>query len=46
MPGIVHVIYIPVILGIGIVLGWKYGAASVQNRWDTAEEKRRQREED
>lgn len=45
MPGIAHVIYIPLILGIGFILGWKFGGQNVQNRWDRAEEKRRLREE-
>lgn len=45
MPGVAHVIYIPLILGIGFVLGWKLGANAIQNRWDRAEEKRRLRED-
>lgn len=45
MPGVAHLIYIPIIVGIGIVMGWHFGTASVQNRWDKEEEKRRHRED-
>ena len=45
MPGVDHIIYIPLALGIGFVVGWRLGANSIQARWDRAEEKRRLREE-
>lgn len=45
MPGVSHIIYIPLILGFGFIFGWKMGANSIQNRWDRAEEKRKLREE-
>lgn len=39
-----HIIYIPLVLGLGIYLGFALGARSVRRAWD-AEERRRQREE-
>ncbi|MCA9555597.1 MAG: hypothetical protein KC933_36545 [Myxococcales bacterium] len=45
MPGVAHFIYIPLIIGIGFVLGWKLGASSVQNQWDRAEAKRKLQED-
>jgi len=45
MPGVAHIIYIPLCIGIGFIVGWRLGAANIQNRWDRAEEKRRLRDE-
>lgn len=41
-----HVIYIPLVLGIGMYLGWMLGARSVQRAWDVAERKRKRALED
>lgn len=38
---IVHVIYIPVTVGVGIYIGWMLGARSVQKAWEAAERKRK-----
>lgn len=46
IPPINHVLFIPLVLGIGFVIGWRLGANQVQNRWDRAEKKRRDAEED
>jgi hypothetical protein len=39
-----HVIYIPLVLGIGAYIGYALGARSVRRTWQ-AEERRRRREE-
>lgn len=46
MPSINHIIYIPLILGIGFVVGWKLGAAQVLKQWQRADKKRQREEEE
>ncbi|MEL7370544.1 MAG: hypothetical protein AAFN74_16610 [Myxococcota bacterium] len=45
LPPVNHIIYIPLVLAIGVMLGWRMGARSVQDAWNRAE-RRRQREEE
>ncbi len=44
MPPISHFVYIPLVLAIGIYMGWQLGSSSVQNAWDKAERKRAREE--
>ena len=39
-----HVIFIPLVLGVGVYIGWALGAHSVQRAWDSAERRRKRRE--
>lgn len=39
-----HVILIPLVLGIGFMVGWRFGAQSVLRQWQRADEKRRRDE--
>lgn len=39
-----HVVYIPLVLAIGVYVGWALGARSVRKAWE-ADERRRRREE-
>ena len=41
-----HVIYIPLVLAIGIAIGWKLGSRAVQTEWDRAEKRRKRLEEE
>lgn len=45
IPPVNHIIFIPIVLAIGFLLGWRLGTSNVQNEWDRAEKKRREREE-
>ena len=45
IPPVNHLIFIPLILGIGFILGWRLGTSNIQNAWDRAERKRRDQEE-
>jgi hypothetical protein len=45
-PTLPHIIYIPLMLGIGFLIGWKLGSQTVRGEWDRAEKRRRQREEE
>ena len=45
LPPVDHIIYIPLMLGIGVMLGWRLGARTVQSQWDRAEKRRRLEEE-
>lgn len=40
-----HYVYIPIVLAVGIYLGFAMGSRSVRKAWE-AEEKRRRREEE
>lgn len=41
-----HVLLIPLILAVGVGVGWTLGARSVRNEWRRSEERRRRRELD
>jgi PHP family Zn ribbon phosphoesterase len=45
LPPFNHVIYIPLMLLIGIAIGWAVGTRSVRNEWDRAEKRRQKQEE-
>ncbi|MBX2813353.1 MAG: hypothetical protein KTR25_16175 [Myxococcales bacterium] len=38
---VVHVIYIPLAVSVGVYIGWMLGTRSVQQAWDAAERKRK-----
>jgi hypothetical protein len=44
-PSIAHVVYIPLVLGTGFLIGWALGQRTVRGEWDRAEKRRKQREE-
>jgi hypothetical protein len=39
-----HVFWVPVTLGIGVALGYVWGAKTIRERWEKAERRRRQDE--
>ncbi|MCK6549483.1 hypothetical protein L6R52_26830 [Myxococcota bacterium] len=45
MPSIVHLIYIPVSIAIGVAIGWMLGTRAVRKEWARAEKRRRDQEE-
>lgn len=45
VPPVDHIIYIPIAIAIGVMIGWRIGARAVQSQWDRAEKRRRLEEE-
>jgi hypothetical protein len=45
-PPLNHVLFIPVAIGIGFIIGWTLASRTVRGEWDRAEKKRRAREEE
>lgn len=46
LPSLPHIIYIPLMLGIGFSLGWALGSRAVRGEWDRAEKRRKKQEEE
>lgn len=44
-PSLPHIIYIPLVLGVGFLSGWALASRSVRGEWERAEKRRRQKEE-
>lgn len=41
-----HAVYIPLVLAVGVYVGWMLGGRSVKQAWDREERRRRREEED
>ncbi len=39
-----HIVLVPLVLGIGVALGYWWGARTVRERWEKADRLRRQQE--
>jgi hypothetical protein len=44
-PTLPHIIYIPLVLGLGFLSGWYLGTRAVRGEWARAEKRRRAQEE-
>ncbi len=46
IPPLNHIIFIPVVLLLGMLIGWSLGTRTVRGEWDRAEKLRKKREEE
>lgn len=46
LPPVDHIVYIPVAIGLGVLIGWQLGARAVQQQWNREERRRRRLEEE
>jgi hypothetical protein len=46
LPPLNHIIFIPVTILIGVMIGWALGTRAVRHEWHRAEQLRKKREEE